>query len=341
MAAIMNLSLGSTDTIVIDANRLDQLNISEIAQKVIAIPVKISNFKSIGIEKIFLVDENLFILQRYLDQGTRIIISHVYRFDISGNYGGELVAIDPVSKNPIEIIDIQYDDTNKCIIISYSDGYRVFDHNGKLLTYCNGIQSQYKFLFKGHFWSVDHSFANGYADYSLVYSDLNGQNKDTIRRLKIKSIGFNTFPDFSIHNNELYFSFGVDNSIYKVNKLLLLPAYNFVFKNRPFQSTDVFGAPHQLVFSHFIKFGYRIGFVPYDFLFDTNSRKSYNIRYQIDHNEIISGIKDDIYFTGYFDIKPTNIEDYIYFFKKSENLIGSKISETEKKYPTIFLVKLK
>jgi hypothetical protein len=348
LSLIFCFSMGFPDKIVVDVKRTDQLNVSEIAEKVFPIPLRIKDFKSSGIQKVYLIDENIFILQLYTE--SQIRYSHVYIFDILGNYKGEIVVKDPDSKEPLHIFDMLYDDANKHILLSYSDGYRIFDNNGNLLSHSKREKfTKCEFLFKGFLWSVDNSQRHGIADYSLVNTNLNGQNKDTINSLKTefpslmaeKDVGVYASPCFSVHNNELFVSFGIENAIYKVNQHSLTQVYSFEFKNRTASSWDIFGATAQVIINRFVKYGYRMKGKSYDFLYDTKTKISYNFRYHWNNDGVTPGIKDDICNTGFFNINITNNEDYIFFFKPPEDLKGSNFNDPQKISPIVFLVKLK
>jgi len=342
---LLSLSIQSSEKIVIDVNKSDNLNLSTIAGNIVIVPLKKDNIISVGIQKIFLMDRNVYVFQRYKEKESEIMHSNVYIFDLSGNYKAELVAKDPNSKKPPDITDMLCDESNNRVFLSYDDGYRVFDNNGNFLFFKKNVQL--KFPFKNLFWSVEHSNKGDIGYYNLVTTDLNGLKKDTVKTVKTKLtssvVRAFTMPSFSIHEGELYISFGFDNTIYHIKQKTLTPAYSFEFKNRPVSQYDVFGAPSQLVFSRFVKYGIKINGVQGDVLFDTRDNKSLFIKYSGAQNELDSGVHDDIYNTGYFKLNLTNKEDYIYFFREKDQI---KTGELNKLYDSktslmVFLVKLK
>lgn len=344
---IISLLSGSVDKKIIDVRRIDHLNVSELAEKIISVPLNIENFKNLGLVDVYMINENLFIFQKYQIDG--IPYSHVFRCDNSGNFKGELIVNDPVSNEPLRINDMHYDEVNKWVVLSYSDGYGVFDSDGKLLNYRAKVQSKY--IFKEHFWYIGHSVKNGLADYSLVRMDLSGKKKDTISAIKVEfpsalkntGIGIYATQSFSVHEGELYISFGIDNTINKVVQNSIHPIYTFEFKNRPLSSTDkIIQAPNLSMVGKYIQVRYFYNSIEYDFFYDRATSKSYNIKYIRDENLVYaSGIKDDYFNTGFFRFNPTNREDYIFFFKTPEELVKSKLYNSFQQKPMIFLVKLK
>ena len=167
--------------LIIDSSKNNPPNLSEISDKCIAINLKISNFKPLGIEKVYMIKNNVYILQRYQEEG--IPYSHVFVCDTLGNLKRELVMVDPISKATINIIDMQYDIVNERIYLSYSDGYRAFDNDGKLILQKAKPKTEidnYSFIHNEQFWWVEYSNKNGKANYSLVKTDLNGRDQDTV-----------------------------------------------------------------------------------------------------------------------------------------------------------------
>ena len=332
--------------LTIDASRINPPNLSDISYRCTAIHLKISNFNPLGIEKVYIIKNNLYILQRY--QESSIHYSHVFVCDTLGNLKRELIAVDPISKETMQIIDMQYDMINHRIYLLYSDGYRTFDSDGKLVQQKTKIKTEsnfkYVFIYNEQFWSVENSFSKGEANYSLVHTDLNGLSKDTVISknfnlpsfLVEKGIAIYASPSFSIYNKKLFVSLGIDNTIYSINQSSLVPEYKFEIKGSTSSSSiDMFGGQKQIILSRFIKYGYRLNGISYDFLYDMENKKSYNIKYILDHNECILGIKDDVFKTGFFKLNPTNDENYVFFFKKPDKTNNNLSS------PTIFLVKLK
>jgi hypothetical protein len=344
---IVYLLTGIPEKIVIDINKSDNLDVSKIAEKIIVVPLKKDGIIPIGIVSINLIGNNLYVFQRYKEKESTTIQTNVNIFDLSGNYKGELIVKDPLSEKPLEIINMQCDEYNNRLFLSYRDGYRVFDSDGNFLYFKEKVLL--KFFYKGLFWSVENSHKGEIADYSLVTTDLDGFKKDTVKSIKTKlpsnlveaGVIPYTLPSFSIHSGELYISFGIDNTIYHVNQKTLIPVYRFEFKNRPRSEYDIFGAPSQLIFGRYIKYGIRINGKQGDAFYDIKDKKSLYIKYLGNPNDLDSGINDDINNTGYFQINLTNNENYIYFVKGKHAFKGGEINEKNKLNVVVFLVKLK
>ena len=135
-------------------------------------------------------------------------------------------------------------------------------------------------------------------------------------------------PSFSIKANKLFVSLGIDNTIYKVDQNIITPSYKIEFKNSSPSGFELYGAPKQIIMGHYIKYGYRLKMVSYDFLYNTITGKSYNIKYLKESNTCIFGIKDDVFNTGFFELNPTNDENYVFFFKKADKANKNLSSHT-------------
>jgi hypothetical protein len=338
-----------TGKIVIDINKTDQLNLSEIAEKVSVIPLKISVFRNPDAAKVYLINEYIFILQRYQEEGT--LCSDFSIFDLAGNIKRTLEVKDPESNELLIITDMQYDDTNKSIFLVFSSGYGICDNTGNLISYhkynwANGdnyILTPFMFIFKEQLWFEEISRTNKAININLVHTDLNFQKKEIIKNLRSYPPDYKgVLPvlNLSARNNELYVSFKTDNLIYKVNEGALLPVYKFEVKDRSASKPEI--TPDQKMFGKYIINRYWYNFIEYDFIYNSESNESYNIKYLHNQDMVnISGIKDDKYNTGYFKFNPTNQKDYIYFLKNPTELKGSKLNDPKQSHPILFLVKLK
>lgn len=281
LSLLLFFSIKSSERIIVDLNKTENLNLSNIAQRVVPIHLDKETIFMGGIAKIYLLGNNIYVFQRYKEKGSMTTHTNVFRFDFSGNYKGELVVMEPLTGKPLEIIDMQSDENNNRLFLSYHNGYRVFDCDGNFLSYKE--QVALKFIYKGLFWYVENSHRGNIADYSLVTTDLNGLKKDTVKSVKallpmnLVNAGVIPFalPSFSIHDGELYISYGIDNTIYHVNQETLIPIYKIEFKNRLRSEYDLFGAPSQLVFNKYVKYGIRVNGIQGDVLFDTREKKSY------------------------------------------------------------------
>ena len=311
------------EKLFVDVSKTDQINASEIVDNIITVPLKDIDIKNIGAEKVFLINDYIFILQRFKEK--EIYSSHVIMFDIKGNYKGKLETRDLSSKEQLNIIDMLYDDINNSILRVYSNGYGKFDSSGKLLSYNkynwkekgSNILTPFMFIFKGQIWFEEISKNNDAVSLKLIHANLNFQGKEIIKTLKSYPSTFTgVFPNLSLssNKNELFVSFTTDNIIYKVDKGLLTPVFELEIKGGSKSVPDVMSK--QELIGKYIKDGYWSSGIEYDFLYNTENRKSYNIKYNRNSDGVyISGITDDYYNTGYFKFNPTNRADYIYFIK--------------------------
>lgn len=337
------------EKIVIDLNRVDKLSLSEIEEKTTVVSLNDIEIKNPDAVKVFLIDENIFILQRYQEDG--IHYSNVSRFDLSGNFKGLLETKDPASGESLNITDMYYNNADKSIFLIFQSGYGFFDKSGNYISYHkikwqdsnNAILHPFMLIFNKQIWFEEISRSNRGINVNFVHTDLNFKSKETVKLLKsYKSDFTGILPKISLSslNNELYVSFYSDNVIYRVTQKELTPVIRFEIKDPSLSKTEVV-LSQQMVGRH-VKNGYWINSTEYDFLYNTESKKSYNIKYLHNSDMVYtSGIKDDIYNTGYFKFNLTNSEDYIYFFKFPAELKSSKLNNPKQTNTILFLVKLK
>jgi hypothetical protein len=342
---LFSLFYMENNKIIIDVAKTDKVNLSKIAEKVWVVPLATGD-EIVDIYKVFLIDNLVYVLEG--DPRKETMAQRVLKFDIMGRFLGLFGIKDPITGEYITTRDMWYDRMTGLIYLNNSDGYRVYDKNGNLQDFVPNAQA--KFIFNKSFWFHSSSVNDGIGNISLVKRDFKSQKSDTIENFKFEmpeifnSMGVGVFPPMglSIRKDELFVSLGTDNTIYKEHNNKLVPAYKFEYINGIPTFFDILRAPRNLLIGHFIKCGYGIKGLSYDFLYDTRSGVSYNIRYTHDNlNRLVSGIKDDINLTGYFRINPTNQENYIYFFKRHEDIKGCKLYDPNQINHLLFLVKLK
>ncbi len=337
------------ESIVIDLNREDKLNLSDIEEKTTVVSLTDIEIKNPGAAKVFLIDENIFILQRFQEYGVHY--SNVSRFDLSGNFKGLLVTKDPETGESLNITEMYYNNTDKSVFLVFSSGYGIYDKSGNFISYhkfkwANGdnyILASDMLIFKGQIWFEEITRNTKSINVNFVHADLHFQNKETVKQLASFNSDYKgELPSLylSTQSNELYVSFQSDNVIYRVNQRELTPFIRFEFKDRSMIKSEI--TLNQKMVGKYVKNGYWHNFTEYDFLYDKENRKSYNIKYLHNSDMIFtSGITDDIYNTGYFKFNPTNREDYIYFLKNRAELKDSKLFDPKKSGQILFLVKLK
>ncbi len=332
-------------TIIIDVAKTDEVNISEIAEIFLTIPLDTGD-EILDIYKVFLIDDLIYVLEGDSRKGSWA--QQVLKFDVKGRFLGLFGIKDPASGEYITTYDMFFERNSGSIYLNNSDGYRIYEKDGDLQDFVSNTRA--RFIFNNYFWFFSNSYNEGIGNINLMKMDLKSQKSDTIGNLKFempeifKSMGVGVFPPqgLSIRNDELFVSFGIDNIIYKVVNNKFVPAYTFEFINGCPTYLDMVRAPLSLLMGHFIRFGYGIKGLSYELLYDTRSDVSYNVRYARDNsNRLVSGIKDDIYLTGYFQMNPTNLDNHLFFVKRPEDLKGSKLYDPNQKNPLLFLVKLK
>lgn len=345
------LILESPKNIVIDVTKVDRLKLSEIAEYNKVIPLSSGNIKLNSISKILLVEDKIFLKDNFQIDG--MPNSRVLQFDLEGNYLNQIGIKEPGENAFMKISAMEYNETNNTIFLYYLDGYGEFDINGKLLTFYKKntlIEKSFptdKYIFQGKFWSTEYSYNNGIKDYSLVQMDFGGQKKDTVKSLKYKLLKGESersfsLLGFSIHCNELYVSTKNDNTIYKVKNNTLHPTYKFEFKNYnpSFSEKGLSFSP--LIIDHYLYYSYFIKAGRYDFIYDLERDVSYNIKILSNqHGLQVSGIEDDLLGSGFFSIKRTNKEEFIYFIKNQKEVPKNNFKYLKKADKIVFLVKLK
>ncbi|HPF02983.1 MAG TPA: 6-bladed beta-propeller [Bacteroidales bacterium] len=333
--------------IIIDVERQDRLKISELADTVIAICLKTDEFVFHNIDKVFLADNNILLFELYQENG--FVYSRVMKFDFSGNYLGQIGERDLKSKEFLRIYDMKYDNTTGVIYLVYQDGNRAYEKNGQLLTFYNangrkpGVRAVQEYIYRNQIWGTTYSHKDGITSNNFICMDLNGKNqvllKNFISETNMSSSAVFYLANLSTYKNELFISVGLDRTLYMVNQKKLVPTYSIEFKNLPASSINL--GLNQLMTGKYFRNNYWIGNDSFDFLYNIETGKSYNIKYHYQNNELTSGLEDDFYNTGFLSINQTNREDYFYFIKQPSVIEGSELSKPEKKNPIIFLVKLR
>ena len=334
--------------IQIDVEQTDQINISYLADTVLAIPLKTTEFHLNSIDKVYMINDYIFILELLEEDG--VIYSYVLKFDLSGNFKGRIGERDSKSKEFLRVYDMKYDITKTYIFLVNSDGYRVYDDDGKLFAFYEGtgkspgLRAVQEFIFNNQVWMTKYSQKNGKIDINLIHSDLFGENEDTVLNYNIEPNKGNPvklrLSQFSVNDKKMYISFGIDNTLYLMSQNKLSPIYKVEFINLP-KSSNINLDLTQSIIGHLIQNNYWFKSVSYDHLYNTETNKSFNIKYQYHKGQLISGVRDDIYETGFFTINQTNQEDYLYFVKNPEELTGSKLYDPKLRYSLLFLIKLK
>lgn len=333
--------------IIIKVDQNDQVNLSDLVDEVIVVPLKSKEYNLNSIDKIFIIDNSIFILNIYEDNGK--VYSFVLKFDMSGDLVENIGVRKPDSKEFARIYDMKYDITDKSLYLLYQDGYRKYGNNNDILYFSEGSEispgtrAVQEFIFQNSTWRPEYSFNNNEIDISIIRSDLNNDSRRVIRGIKFESITGRPstigIAHFSAQKDKLFVSFGTDRTIYEVNKEKLTPVYRAEFTDLP--KSDINLEVTQSIIGKYIQNSYWLNWISYDHIFNSETGKSFNIKYQTEKGKIVSGVRDDLYNTGFFKISHTNIDDYIYFIRKQEELKGINSGSSKQNDPVLFLIKLK
>ncbi|MGV8137983.1 MAG: 6-bladed beta-propeller [Mangrovibacterium sp.] len=329
--------------LTIDVRRSDKLRLSQISSEVIKIPLKIgSDIREHEICDVVLLKNYLYVLEG--GEKERNLLPRMLQFDLSGNFIRQIGAVDPKTHAPLVITKIFCDSENEILLLMCLDGLRAFDPDGSFKYYKKEIPS-ISYLFNNRFFIQSLYLEDKQLKYSFFSMDPDGKgiNKFAVpakHPALQKNTSSSKFVDFSVKNHQLFVSFGYDLKIYQVNGSSLKPVYSFTFENCDLSSLNIPPAPPQIVFGVYVQYGYWISNSSYGrnlFMYNTRTNQSYNIRLRSENGILTSGIEDDINHTGFFELKLTNMEDYVFFAKRENEAKRTDGSSN----PVIFLVKLK
>jgi hypothetical protein len=338
--------------VIIDISQVYQMELSSISHKVIPIPLKTSKFSFTNIEKVFLINDNIYVLN--ISEKNGILLSQVLKFDLGGNFQKQIGEKDKKSHEFLRVYDMKFDKGTYLFHLVYSDCNRVYDVDGNLKDVYKRedkspeVRKFQESVHKGKILRAEINYSDGLASYDIVQSDLNGQNVNKIKTLKFKisyrdlnlRIKSHNLIHFSIHENEVYLSCGIDNTIYKIINNKLIPEYIVEFRNQARPTDFFYKASKQTLIGRYILNEYTHNWMQYDFIYDCITSMTYSMKFHPDLGIVNPGIIDNLFNTGYFDLNQTNLEDYIYFIKKTEEIRGIKIYDPKQANTIIFLVKL-
>jgi len=339
--------------LIIDISQVYQLELSSIASKVIPIPLKTSRFPFTNIEKVFFLNDNIYVLNNSDTKGS--LYSQVLKFDLGGNLQTQIGEKERKSNEFLRVYDMKFDKGTNLLHLVYSDCNRVYDAVGNLKDLYKredkspGFRKLQEIIHKGKIWRAEKYSNDSVVYYDIIESDLNGKNVSKIKTLNFKisqhdsnlGIESNHLVHFSIHENEVYLSCGIDNTIYKIINNKLIPEYVIEFKNQAQPTDHIYRASKQIIIGRYILNEYINNYMQYDFIYDCITDMTYSMKFHPEIGIVNPGIIDNLFNTGYFDLNQTNTEDYIYFIKKTEEIRGINTYDPKQANIIIFLVKLK
>ncbi len=93
--------------IIIDISQVYQLELSSISTKVIPVPLKTGKFSYTNIEKVFFLNNNIYVLINSDTTGSQF--SRVLRFDPGGNLQSQIGERDQKSNEFLRVYDMKFD----------------------------------------------------------------------------------------------------------------------------------------------------------------------------------------------------------------------------------------
>lgn len=306
-----------TKEVFLDEKKAVPINLSEIAEKVIPIPLE----KHIG------ASVAAFLTEKYLFIAT---MTAVGQFDYSGKLlrvfeGGEYIT--DIASNPIK----------EELYVSLNKELKCYDFSGKLkktfkLKYSN-ITSYY---YDNKVWLLSSDVQQNPVtqNYKISYLDLSTGKETFLSYQLTDKSSFTLLGCFTVFNKNLMASLSVDSMIWNVNPQKLTPVVKRIVKS-PKNARLVLnkGFIGKYLFIHF-----GMDEQIYLYLEDMKNGKTYTTK----------GIVDDIYGTGNFTLGGMqnngllNREGYFYFVKGGDDVKNELMKGVQvKSGPVYFMVKVK
>jgi len=334
-------------TINIDVTKNDKLNISQIAEGLMVIPLNFIDMDEPSVSQVVLSNKHIYVLISY-NVGTDPE-GIIYQINMEGKLIGEVGSRDAKSNGFNNPLGLFYSEEKKELHIVYNDFIAIYDENRKLKRKIESIRIKGIYhIFNNRFWELEKiiDMDNKQARYKWISTDLSTLKTDTIfsylRLFSEERIFSGT--SFSDADDILYFTHDYENEIIGIdihNKVDKVYTFNFI--NTAVDLSGNVVHPRRNIFSRYINYGYKIR--PgerYCFIYDKKNEKGYNIRLRrSEGRKLLSGINDDFLNTGYFEIKSINSSDYGFFTKQGFE-VSSIINGIEnERNPVLFLIKFK
>ncbi len=334
----------SPKVITIDASRNDKLNISQIAEEVIAIPLKDIPMNEPFLTKLIVTSDHLFVCLSEGGFGREKKIFQVKR-------DGTLIRQVGIKSEEANDFSIAYvmahlENTNE-LAISYENYVAIFDIDGKFKRKIdNVILEGLTKVYNNKIWKYSLISEPEAKVYNWISRDLTTLQYDTLyeyKHLTPTAMGVFAGSSFCVADNKLYFNIDYENELVSVNRdNQVEKSYRFEFRNMPENYVDSVIHPERIVFNNYIYYGYRdYSKKNFCYIYNKTNGESYNLKLHIKDNAYVTGINDDIYNTGYFRLNKTNSGNYAYDTKFGYQ-VSDKIPGIENESnPVIFLIKLK
>ena len=320
----------------VDATEITSLKLSEIAEKVIPIPL---NKDVPGIQMVFWAGEYLFLAS----------LREVWQYDISGKF------IRTISCSGGFVCGVAGDLTKKELYISAKvangNGCEVwcFDFEGKLkkkiaLRNPNVVSCLYH---NNVLWILSEKFVDekmrGYYSYvdistgeeTFIAQPFDKPSKVLSSGMNANRIGF--LGSLSLSNNRLFANWN-DNIIWNIQRDNVIPVYKFVVTQ---QYRELMMGFYKGVLGNYVYFNYSVDDdESYLYLRHLLTGKTFYVKYIGVYDGMLEGAIDDIYNSGRFSLKkPLSQEGYFWFIK---DMRGKLLGKTPVKgNQVIFIVKIK
>lgn len=307
----------------IDAREnIAELKLSEIASEVI--PISFSNSNT-HFDEVFLTNKYLFIASK----------ENVFQYDMKGNLLGQInsdkwisgLTGDESSSILIVAVDKQllfYD--FKCQLkeaVEVKDPVSsCFYHNNKIWIQSGKLLSseEYTYIIRISYWDI-----NAKKEFITSFEHLSPPIS------KEQNVNFMPKFAFSTLNDKIVFSFPRANALYEINgdhiepiiKWDIHPLPTTLYEKGLIATSGVVGKYLFINYNRTLTKEEVISQnTSYLYMEDLNSGKSYNIKFEQANMALTSGIKDDMFYTGYCKIKRTNRDGYFFFVKSKSNLLN-------------------
>ena len=326
--------------ITINVKNVDQLNLSEISESVVAIPLNLKDQQSLfKIKKVFLTKEHIFIVDG--SKKNKGFPDRLLQFDRLGQF------IRQIGQKE-QLVDVLLDGKRKHIIVHTRNRIKYYDlkNKAKLIKSIERNETlPLDYLYNNTLWDVQQDGKN----YFLRKMEIGKNTTDTIYSFsdpKVENgeeVIFGAFPTFSVSAQCLYVAFRIDNKLHQVQPDKIKTVYHFKLINHlKLKKLDNYMGLPQFFIGKYFHFGYTVNFGKYAFIYNTLTEKSYNVKFEYDSkSSLTSGIYDDIHKSGYVAIRPTNDSNHFWFSRYVSELKGKIKGDGSESDFVLFLAKIK
>jgi len=314
-----------------------QLNLSDIAEKVSVVPLEINTGMVLDI----------FMTQEYIFTASH---NSIFQFNPSGKLIRRIDCGGTILNN------ITGDTIKKELYVPVNKELKVFDFSGNLKkTYKLENRIDGCFFYKNILYIQSHKMIDTITiNHDISYLDLS-TGKEFFLPVKISKKAENTLNGgsfiwfekgaFFVQDNSLFFAFQMtDNAFYQLQKQeqKIEPVINLIIQLSNQHEAATLKRINQKIFiGKYLYVEYRIDDQSYLYMEDMKNGKTFHIKISyIKENE---GIRDDVFNTGKISrIRSLNQEGYIYFINTRSEINGNSIGNIPlKDGSVVFILKTK